>query len=91
MLIALISMALLHPGLPIFRYWSYPMTLVGAVPLTLLLLGIALLLSTASTVAPALLFAISMNRVFVREEERMLSATFGAQWERYRSTVRKWL
>lgn len=136
--LALVLMALLHLGLPVYRYWSVPIGLLGIVPLvlgivlnmtsdrafkkhrttvkpfeessalitdfpfsvsrnpmyvgmTLMLLGIALLLGTVSTLVPVLVFPFLMNRLFIREEERMLAATFCGEWEQYRSAVRRWL
>jgi protein-S-isoprenylcysteine O-methyltransferase Ste14 len=32
-----------------------------------------------------------MDVKFVRVEERMLAETFGTEWERYRSQVRRWI
>jgi protein-S-isoprenylcysteine O-methyltransferase Ste14 len=37
------------------------------------------------------LFAILMEVMFIRPEEKMLLETFGDQWERYQSQVRKWI
>jgi len=59
--------------------------------LTLMLLGVALFLGSVSALVPVLLFPYLMNRVFIREEERMLAATFGTVWEEYRSAVRRWI
>jgi protein-S-isoprenylcysteine O-methyltransferase Ste14 len=61
------------------------------VGLTLMLLGLALLLGSVSSLIPVSLFPPVMNRVFIRPEERQLAATFGADWERYRVTVRRWI
>jgi protein-S-isoprenylcysteine O-methyltransferase Ste14 len=59
--------------------------------LTLMLFGVALLLGSISALVPGLVFPYLMSRVFIREEERMLAATFGADWERYQSAVRRWI
>ncbi len=59
--------------------------------LTLMLLGIALLLGSVSSLVPPLVFPYLMDRIFIRAEEQMLAATFGTEWERYRSTVRRWI
>ena len=61
------------------------------VGLTLMLLGLALLLGSVSSLIPVSLFPPVMNRVFIRPEERQLAATFGADWERYSGTVRRWI
>jgi len=59
--------------------------------LTAMLLGVALLLGTVSALLPVLIFPSVMHLAFVRTEERMLSETFGAAWQDYRSRVRRWL
>ena len=137
-LLALVLMTVLHFVVPVYRYWSLPLSLVGVVPLvfgaalnvtadnafkkhdttvkpferssalvtgfpfslsrnpmylglTLMLVGVALLLGSISSLLPALVFPYSMRRVFIEEEERMLAAAFGAEWERYESAVRRWI
>lgn len=57
----------------------------------LLLLGIALLLGTTSPFAMPFLFAVLMDRAFVRHEEHQLARTFGSRWGEYRGKVRCWL
>lgn len=59
--------------------------------MTLVLLGVALLLGTASALLPAAAFPIVMDLRFVRVEERMLADRFGDQWKRYRDRVRRWV
>jgi protein-S-isoprenylcysteine O-methyltransferase Ste14 len=59
--------------------------------LTLLLLGVALLLGTVSALLPVVMFPYVMNRIFIRMEEQMLAAKFGAEWHQYRSIVRRWI
>jgi protein-S-isoprenylcysteine O-methyltransferase Ste14 len=39
----------------------------------------------------AILFAIFLELVFIREEERMLKLQFGNEWEKYSARVRKWI
>jgi protein-S-isoprenylcysteine O-methyltransferase Ste14 len=137
-LLALVLMAVLHFTFPIYRYWAFPMSLLGLVPLvlgvalnvtadqafkkydttvkpfeqssalvtefpfsisrnpmyvgiTLMLLGVALLLGSASSLVPVLVFPYLLSRMFIRKEEQMLTETFPADWERYRSTVRRWI
>lgn len=61
------------------------------VGVTLMLLGVALLLGSASSLVPVLVFPYLMSRLFICKEEQMLSQTFGAEWDQYRSSVRRWL
>jgi protein-S-isoprenylcysteine O-methyltransferase Ste14 len=135
---ALVVMATLHFALPVYRYWTLPVSLLGVVPLTLgialnlsadqaftkhnttvkpfeqssalvtgfpfsisrnpmylgltlMLIGVALFLGSISALVPALVFPYLMSRVFIREEEQMLAATFGTVWAEYRSAVRRWI
>jgi protein-S-isoprenylcysteine O-methyltransferase Ste14 len=68
-----------------FRYSRNPMYL-GFV---LILLGMAVLLSSLSPFAVVLGFALAMDIVFIRVEERILAAMFGEDWARYQRRVRK--
>ena len=61
------------------------------VGITLMLVGVAMLLGTISALVPALAFPLLMDVLFVRTEEAMLAEAFGAQWERYRASVRRWM
>jgi protein-S-isoprenylcysteine O-methyltransferase Ste14 len=137
-LLALVVMVGLHAVFPAYRYWSFPLTVVGVLPLVvwillnlvadrefkeeqttvkpfeksavlttkfpfsigrhpmylgmvLLLLGLALFFGTASSLLPVGGFAYIVNRVFVRGDEQMLAGTFGAEWERYQTRVRRWI
>jgi protein-S-isoprenylcysteine O-methyltransferase Ste14 len=56
-----------------------------------ILLGISVLLRSLSPYIVVVLFAILMEVMFIRPEEKMLLETFGDQWERYQSQVRKWI
>ena len=58
---------------------------------TLMLLGVAVLLGTVSCWAPVVVFPLLIDRIFIRTGERMLAETFGSEWQRYRSAVRRWL
>jgi protein-S-isoprenylcysteine O-methyltransferase Ste14 len=71
----------------VFRLSRNPMYL-GFVSVVL---GISILLKSLSPYAVVLAFAIFMDLVFIRVEERMLGEKFGEQWEQYRSRVRKWI
>jgi len=57
----------------------------------LILLGVGLILGslTPSIVLPV--FAILMDRVFIRVEERMLARRFGQAWVEYKNNVRRWI
>ena len=71
----------------VFRISRNPMYL-GFI---LILAGLALMAGTLSPwlVIPA--FAVVMEFVFIRPEERMLEETFGDAWLDYRAGVRKWI
>jgi protein-S-isoprenylcysteine O-methyltransferase Ste14 len=70
-----------------FRFSRNPMYL-GFV---LVLLGMAILLRSLSPFAVVAGFAIWMDTGFIRVEERILAATFGDEWVRYKQRVRKWI
>jgi len=137
-LAALVLITLLHVAFPVYRFWAFPLLLLGIVPLalgialnliadghfrrtettvkpfeqptalvtefpfsisrnpmyvglTLMLLGVVLLLGSVSSMIPVAVFPFVMDRVFIRSEEQQLAVTFGADWERYRSRVRRWV
>jgi protein-S-isoprenylcysteine O-methyltransferase Ste14 len=71
----------------VFRISRHPMYL-GFV---LILLGIAVLLGSLSPYLVVIGFAIFLEMVFIREEERMLEEQFRQQWNNYRARVRKWI
>jgi len=79
------SSALITRG--VFRASRNPMYL-GFV---LILIGIAVLMRslTPYVVVPA--FAILIDRMYITVEERMLAERFGAEWEKYRQSTRRWL
>lgn len=70
-----------------YRYSRNPMYLGGV----LILAGFAVLLGSAAPFAMPPLYAGIAAARFVPAEERKLNAAFGPQWQRYRSTVRRWL
>ena len=135
---SMVAMVGLHFAAPLYRYWTFPVALLGVVPLavgillnvtadrqfhrnattvkpferssalvtsfpfsisrnpmyvgvTLMLLGVAMLLGTASSLIPVLAFPVLMDRRFVRAEEAMLADAFGAEWREYSVSVRKWI
>jgi protein-S-isoprenylcysteine O-methyltransferase Ste14 len=79
------SSALVTGG--VFRITRNPMYL-GFI---LILVGLALLLRSATPWVVIVAFAILLDRRFVSAEERMLAQRFGAEWDRYRRCTRRWL
>ncbi len=59
--------------------------------MTLILLGIALLLGSATPFAMVIILPILLDRVFISPEEKMLEDTFGGQFREYRERVRRWI
>lgn len=57
----------------------------------LILFGVSLLLGALTPFAMCVAFALLMHYRFVRVEERMLAEQFGAEWQRYRARVRRWV
>jgi protein-S-isoprenylcysteine O-methyltransferase Ste14 len=79
------STALVTGG--VFRISRHPMYL-GFV---LSLIGIAVLLGSLTPFFAIPVFAVSMDRAFIRVEERMLEGKFGQAWLEYKAKVRRWL
>jgi protein-S-isoprenylcysteine O-methyltransferase Ste14 len=71
----------------VFRISRNPMYL-GYV---LILVGVALIVRSMTPYAVVPVFAILMDRVFIRVEERMLEETFGQVWIEYAKKVRRWM
>jgi len=71
----------------VFRISRHPMYL----GMVLILVGIAMLLGSASAWAIVVAFGVVFDWFFIRAEERMLAETFGAAFEQYRKRVRRWL
>jgi protein-S-isoprenylcysteine O-methyltransferase Ste14 len=70
-----------------FRFSRNPMYL-GFV---LVLLGMTILRRSLSPLAIVAGFATWMDIGFIRVEEKILAATFGDDWVRYKQRVRKWI
>ena len=70
-----------------FRYTRNPMYLGIVVGL----LGFAVLWSSAWSFVFPPLFAIVVDLFYIRNEERTLARTFGAEYEDYREQVRRWI
>ena len=56
----------------------------------LILFGVSLMLGSASPYLVMIVFAVLMEFLFIREEERMLEEQFQEKWIQYKSKVRKW-
>ena len=79
------SAALITSG--VFRITRNPMYL-GYI---LILVGVALIVRSLTPYAVIPVFAILMDRVFIRVEEQMLEENFGQSWLEYAKKVRRWL
>jgi protein-S-isoprenylcysteine O-methyltransferase Ste14 len=79
------SAALVTTG--VFTFTRNPMYL-GYV---LILLGVALVLRSLLPFAVIVVFALLIDRVFIRIEEQMLAERFGQQWLAYAQKVRRWV
>jgi protein-S-isoprenylcysteine O-methyltransferase Ste14 len=79
------STALITDG--VFRFSRHPMYL-GFV---FILLGIASLMGSLTPYVIVIGFAVFMQIVFIRFEEKKLEETFGEAWLRYKRNVRQWI
>jgi protein-S-isoprenylcysteine O-methyltransferase Ste14 len=79
------STALITNG--VFRMTRHPMYL-GFV---LILLGLAMLMGSLTPYVVVLVFAVFMDIVFMRFEEKKLEETFGETWLDYKARARRWL
>ena len=70
-----------------FKYTRNPMYL----GMVLILIGAALLLGTLSPFIIIPVFAITMDRIFIVAEEKMLDQRFGDKWKQYKTNVRRWI
>lgn len=70
-----------------FRYTRNPMYL----GMVLVLTGVAFLLGTLSPFIIPPIFAITMDRVFIINEEMKLDDRFGDKWKEYKARVRRWI
>jgi len=57
----------------------------------LILIGVTILLGSLSPWVIIPIFAVLMEVVFIRVEERMLGEKFGPVWLEYKKKVRRWL
>jgi protein-S-isoprenylcysteine O-methyltransferase Ste14 len=79
------STTLIRDG--VFRLTRNPMY-VGFV---LILLGIAIFVGSLTPYIVVIVFPILMDRIFIRDEERMLEESFGETWREYKKKVRRWV
>lgn len=56
-----------------------------------ILLGIAILLGSLAPFLVVIAFAIFIDTVFIRYEEKKMERTFGQTWLEYRKKVRRWV
>lgn len=70
-----------------YRYSRNP----AYVALTLWYLGLGLLLNNGWVLLLVLPLLLVMDRCAIRREEQHLEAKFGEEYQRYQSTVRRWL
>jgi len=59
--------------------------------MTLILLGIALLLGSATPFAVVIVLPVLFDRLFISPEEEMLKDTFDDSFREYRNRVRRWI
>jgi protein-S-isoprenylcysteine O-methyltransferase Ste14 len=59
--------------------------------MSLILLGIVLLLGSATPFAVAIALPILFDRIFIDPEEAMLKKSFGDQFAEYQNRVRRWI
>jgi protein-S-isoprenylcysteine O-methyltransferase Ste14 len=71
----------------VFKMSRHPMYL-GFV---LILIGVAILLGSLTPWVVIPIFAVLMEVVFIRVEERMLEEVFGQDWLAYKKKVRCWI
>ena len=71
----------------IFRFSRNPIYLADV----MILLGISLIWGSVAGLLLTLTLALVLDRRFIQPEEARLSTAFGADFEYYRGSVRKWL
>ncbi len=59
--------------------------------MTLILLGIAAVLGSATPFVVVPVFTVLLDRIFIVQEEQMLEDTFGDQFRQYRERVHRWI
>ena len=59
--------------------------------MVMILMGIAMIMRSLSPFLITILFAILIDRTYIRAEEQMLAETFGTKWQAYKEKTRRWL
>jgi len=59
--------------------------------MALILLGVAVLLGSATPLVVVPIYVLAMTKAFIEPEEKMLEEAFGDQFRQYRERVRTWL
>lgn len=59
--------------------------------MTLILLGLVVLLGSATPFAVVPFFAVQLDRAFIAPEQRMLEEVFADRFSEYRRRVRRWI
>lgn len=80
-----VSTTLITSG--VFRYSRNPMYL----GMVMILTGVAFLLGALSPFIIIPIYAMTMDRVFIVSEEKMLDQRFGSKWKQYKANVRRWI
>jgi protein-S-isoprenylcysteine O-methyltransferase Ste14 len=57
----------------------------------LILAGIAIVLGSLTPVLIIPLFVLAMDRWYISFEEQALAGKFGAAWQKYKLSTRRWL
>jgi protein-S-isoprenylcysteine O-methyltransferase Ste14 len=55
------------------------------------LFGVGIFLGTLSSFSGTVLFIIAMEIFFIPDEEKAMRQAFGAEFENYKSRVRRWI
>lgn len=71
----------------VFRISRHPMYL----GMVLILIGVAVLMRSLTPFLVIPVFALLMELVFIKIEERMLQEKFGKAWLEYKQKVRRWI
>ncbi|MCK0469858.1 isoprenylcysteine carboxylmethyltransferase family protein [Halalkalibacter sp. APA_J-10(15)] len=71
----------------LFKYSRNPMY----VGFLIALVGLLVVLGEASPAMFVLLFLIVTDRWYIKHEENALNETFGAEYERYKASTRRWI
>jgi protein-S-isoprenylcysteine O-methyltransferase Ste14 len=71
----------------VFQLSRHPMHL----GMVFILAGIGILMGTLMPFLVIPVFALLIDVVFVRTEERMLADKFGERWQKYQAKVRRWI